>query len=127
MVGMIVFPAERRCAAWWCAQATVCAKFGLPCIIYMGAKDMERQALNVFRMRLLGAEVRRAAHAAHVCAHTPWLPSSRVLCERRVFSNDRACLVGFQYPPASAEQSSSNCERSFPTQPVSLVCACTGR
>ena len=40
-------------------QATVCAKFGLPCIIYMGAKDMERQALNVFRMRLLGAEVRR--------------------------------------------------------------------
>jgi tryptophan synthase beta chain len=36
----------------------VCAKFGLPCIIYMGAKDMERQALNVFRMRLLGAEVR---------------------------------------------------------------------
>ena len=39
-------------------QATVCAKFGLPCIIYMGAKDMERQALNVFRMRLLGAEVR---------------------------------------------------------------------
>ena len=40
------------------ATATVCAKFGLPCIIYMGAKDMERQALNVFRMRLLGAEVR---------------------------------------------------------------------
>ena len=39
-------------------QATVCAKFGLPCIIYMGSKDMERQALNVFRMRLLGAEVR---------------------------------------------------------------------
>ena len=42
-------------------QATVCAKFGLPCIIYMGAKDMERQALNVFRMRLLGAEVRADA------------------------------------------------------------------
>lgn len=40
-------------------QATVCAKFGLPCIIYMGSKDMERQALNVFRMRLLGAEVRQ--------------------------------------------------------------------
>lgn len=40
------------------ATATVCARFGLQCIIYMGAKDMERQALNVFRMRLLGAEVR---------------------------------------------------------------------
>ncbi|KAF5728394.1 tryptophan synthase beta chain 1 [Tripterygium wilfordii] len=40
------------------ATATVCARFGLPCIIYMGAQDMERQALNVFRMRLLGAEVR---------------------------------------------------------------------
>lgn len=39
-------------------QATVCAKFGLECIVYMGAKDMERQKLNVFRMRLLGAEVR---------------------------------------------------------------------
>ncbi len=39
-------------------QATVCAKFGLPCIIYMGSKDMERQSLNVFRMRLMGAEVR---------------------------------------------------------------------
>ncbi|KAJ8435933.1 hypothetical protein Cgig2_013280 [Carnegiea gigantea] len=40
------------------ATATVCARFGLQCIIYMGAQDMERQALNVFRMRLLGAEVR---------------------------------------------------------------------
>ncbi|GAB2284663.1 tryptophan synthase [Dionaea muscipula] len=40
------------------ATATVCARFGLPCIIYVGAQDMERQALNVFRMKLLGAEVR---------------------------------------------------------------------
>lgn len=40
------------------ATATVCAKFGLECVIYMGAVDMERQALNVFRMRLCGAEVR---------------------------------------------------------------------
>lgn len=39
------------------ATATVCARFGLECIIYMGAQDMERQALNVFRMKLLGAEV----------------------------------------------------------------------
>jgi len=40
------------------ATATVCARLGLECIIYMGAKDMERQSLNVFRMRLMGAEVR---------------------------------------------------------------------
>ncbi|KAG2266902.1 hypothetical protein Bca52824_073981 [Brassica carinata] len=40
------------------ATATVCAQYGLECIISMGAQDMERQALNVFRMRLLGAEVR---------------------------------------------------------------------
>lgn len=40
------------------ATATVCARFGLQCIVFMGAKDMERQKLNVFRMRLLGAEVR---------------------------------------------------------------------
>ncbi|PSH05662.1 MAG: tryptophan synthase subunit beta [Acidobacteria bacterium] len=40
------------------ATATVCARFGLECVVYMGAEDMKRQALNVFRMRLLGAEVR---------------------------------------------------------------------
>ncbi|MCF3649096.1 tryptophan synthase subunit beta [Synoicihabitans lomoniglobus] len=39
------------------ATAAVCAKFGLSCRVYMGAVDMERQALNVFRMRLMGAEV----------------------------------------------------------------------
>ena len=40
------------------ATATVCAKFGVDCIIYMGAEDIERQRLNVERMELLGAEVR---------------------------------------------------------------------
>jgi tryptophan synthase beta chain len=40
------------------ATATVCARFGLDCVIYMGVHDMARQALNVFRMRLMGAEVR---------------------------------------------------------------------
>lgn len=39
------------------ATATVCALFGLKCLVYMGAEDMRRQALNVFRMQLLGAEV----------------------------------------------------------------------
>lgn len=40
------------------ATATVCARFGMECIVYMGAEDTERQKLNVDRMRLLGAEVR---------------------------------------------------------------------
>ena len=40
------------------ATATVAARFGLPCIVFMGARDIERQAPNVFRMKLLGAEVR---------------------------------------------------------------------
>jgi tryptophan synthase beta chain len=40
------------------ATATACALLGLGCVVYMGTDDMERQALNVFRMRLLGAEVR---------------------------------------------------------------------
>ncbi|EDM78333.1 probable tryptophan synthase beta chain protein [Plesiocystis pacifica SIR-1] len=40
------------------ATATVCAYFGMPCVVYMGAEDVARQALNVFRMRLLGAEVK---------------------------------------------------------------------
>lgn len=39
------------------ATATVCARFGLECIVYMGAKDIERQQPNVFRMKLLGAKV----------------------------------------------------------------------
>lgn len=39
------------------ATATVCARFGLPCTVFMGATDVERQAPNVFRMKLLGAEV----------------------------------------------------------------------
>jgi tryptophan synthase beta chain len=40
------------------ATATVCARFGMECVVYMGKVDMERQALNVARMRLMGAEVR---------------------------------------------------------------------
>ncbi len=40
------------------ATATVCALFNLPCIIYMGEKDIERQSPNVFRMKLLGAEIK---------------------------------------------------------------------
>jgi len=39
------------------ATATVCARFGLDCVVYMGAEDVERQALNVYRMKLLGATV----------------------------------------------------------------------
>jgi tryptophan synthase beta chain len=54
------------------ATATVCARFGLECIVYMGAKDMERQALNVFRMRLMGAEVR--------CCTSTWCFSSFRTC-----------------------------------------------
>jgi tryptophan synthase beta chain len=41
------------------ATATVCALFGLECVVYMGAEDIRRQSLNVFRMQLLGAEVRQ--------------------------------------------------------------------
>jgi tryptophan synthase beta chain len=46
------------------AAATVCALFGLPCTVYMGATDVERQAPNVFRMKLLGAEVRPVTSGA---------------------------------------------------------------
>jgi tryptophan synthase beta chain len=46
------------------ATATVCALFGLECVVYMGEEDMRRQELNVFRMRLLGAEVRGVAGSA---------------------------------------------------------------
>jgi tryptophan synthase beta subunit len=40
------------------ASATVAARFGMECVVYMGAEDIQRQAINVYRMRLLGAEVR---------------------------------------------------------------------
>ncbi len=46
------------------ATATMCALFGLPCTVYMGATDVERQKPNVFRMRLLGAEVRPVTSGA---------------------------------------------------------------
>ena len=46
------------------ATATVCALFGLPCIIYMGEKDIERQSPNVFRMKLLGAEVKSVSNGS---------------------------------------------------------------
>jgi tryptophan synthase beta subunit len=46
------------------ASATVCALLGFDCIVYMGSEDMRRQELNVFRMRLLGAEVRGCAASA---------------------------------------------------------------
>ena len=39
------------------ATATVCARFELECVVYMGAEDVRRQALNVFRMKMLGATV----------------------------------------------------------------------
>ena len=47
------------------AVATVCALFDLPCKIYMGKTDVERQAPNVFRMKLLGAEVRAGDQRFH--------------------------------------------------------------
>jgi tryptophan synthase beta chain len=46
------------------ASATVCARFGYPCVVYMGATDVERQKPNVFRMNLLGAEVRPVTSGA---------------------------------------------------------------
>jgi tryptophan synthase beta chain len=47
------------------ATATVAARFGMPCVIYMGARDIERQQPNVFRMKLLGAEVRAVDTGSH--------------------------------------------------------------
>ncbi|RIY00733.1 tryptophan synthase subunit beta [Aureimonas flava] len=46
------------------ATATVCARFGMPCVVFMGATDVERQKPNVFRMKMLGAEVRAVTAGA---------------------------------------------------------------
>ena len=53
--------AETGAGQYGVATATVCALLGFECVVYMGAEDMRRQELNVFRMRLLGAEVRSVA------------------------------------------------------------------
>ena len=47
------------------ATATVCAKFGMECVIYMGAEDVRRQALNVFRIEMLGAKVIHSFPSLH--------------------------------------------------------------
>jgi len=52
------------------ATATVCALLGLECVVYMGVDDMARQQPNVFRMRLLGAEVRGVSVVGAARAHT---------------------------------------------------------
>ncbi|MEA5469105.1 tryptophan synthase subunit beta [Spirulina sp. 06S082] len=56
-MGKVRIIAETGAGQHGVATATVCARFGLKCVIYMGVCDMERQSLNVFRMRLLGATV----------------------------------------------------------------------
>lgn len=56
-MGKLRIIAETGAGQHGVATATACALFGLQCHVYMGVEDMERQALNVFRMRLLGAEV----------------------------------------------------------------------
>src|SRR5205807_93761 len=52
------FVAETRAGMHGVATATMCAKFGLECVVYMGVVDVERQKPNVLRMKALGAEVR---------------------------------------------------------------------
>ena len=52
------------------ATATVAALFGLPCEVYMGAEDVRRQALNVFRMKLLGAQVHAGRERARARSRT---------------------------------------------------------
>ena len=65
------------------ATATVCALFGLECRVYMGEEDMRRQRLNVFRMRLLGAEVTGVSNGSATLkdavseAMRDWLPTSK--------------------------------------------------
>ena len=53
------------------ATATVCAMLGLECIVYMGEEDIRRQSLNVFRMKLMGAEVSAGGRPAAAPSRTP--------------------------------------------------------
>ena len=95
-------------------QATVCAKFGLPCIIYMGSKDMERQALNVFRMRLLGAEVR-----------LPLLPGPGIRIVK-LMSAYTCCLIQWEWkvPPALLDHALICCLRQMSRRALDPPSSC---
>ena len=71
------------------ATATVCALFGLECVIYMGEEDMRRQELNVYRMRLLGAEVRGVSAGSATLKDAIYL-GTRVL--RSIIDKDLLCV-----------------------------------
>ncbi|THU71934.1 hypothetical protein C4D60_Mb04t06770 [Musa balbisiana] len=83
------------------ATATVCARFGLECIVYMGAQDMERQALNVFRMRLLGAEVR----AVHSGTATLKDATSEAIRDWVTNVETTHYILGLDYPGVGPEHS----------------------
>jgi tryptophan synthase beta chain len=71
------------------ATATVCAKFGLECVVYMGEEDTHRQSLNVFRMQLLGATV------VPVTGGTRTLKDATSEAHRAAKSHGRIMLAGF--------------------------------
>ncbi len=78
------------------ATATVCARFGLECVVYMGEEDMRRQALNVFRMRLLGAEVRSVASGTRTLKDA----TSEAIRDWVTSVNDSHYIIGSVVGPA---------------------------
>lgn len=66
------------------ATATVCARFGMECVIYMGAEDVRRQALNVFRIEMLGAKVISFHHVWAVIVQRSFCRLSRSNPVRRL-------------------------------------------
>jgi tryptophan synthase beta chain len=78
------------------ATATVCARFGLQCVVYMGEEDMRRQALNVFRMRLLGAEVRSVASGTRTLKDA----TSEAIRDWVTSVNDSHYIIGSVVGPA---------------------------
>src|SRR3546814_4891539 len=77
-----IFIAETGAGQHGVATATVAARFGLPCTIFMGAKDVERQKPNVFRMKLLGAEVQPVTSGAQTLQDA--MKIGRASCRARV-------------------------------------------
>lgn len=115
------------------ATAAACARLGLPCVVYMGAKDMQRQAPNVLRMRLMGAEVIAVGSGAATLkdavneALRDWSAS---------FSDSFYCLGSalgpHPYPDMVAnfqavigEEALRQCQTHFQTNP-DLIVACVG-
>jgi tryptophan synthase beta chain len=105
------------------ATATVCARFGLECIVYMGSEDMRRQAPNVERMKLLGAEVRAVEFGTRTLKEA----TSEAIRDWIANVGDTYYLIGSCVGPAPYPEMVRELQRVIGTEARAQVLAVEGR